>query len=265
MKYYIKAFILIIASQWSMSIFAGGAPNCEQDSRIEARTFHKATTMAVKVRNYLIRSKARVALVGRVGSDKRNRGIKYTHVGLILKDHRKGRWLFTHLLNSCGANGSTIFDQGLINFYLDDLFSFDTVVVTFSPQLQDSIADTLHGPLVKRLHNRKYSSLAHPFNPVYQNSNQWALEIIAASQMNLGARATRKQVQKILKTKGYRPARMYLSDFEISAVESIPNVSLNDHWMSENNQGGFLWVSAKSVINYLKKTDDQTVIRKLSI
>jgi hypothetical protein len=41
-------------------------------------------------------------LIGRVGSDLSEHGLRYSHAGYAWRDNPKGRWLVTHLLNRCG-------------------------------------------------------------------------------------------------------------------------------------------------------------------
>jgi len=85
-------------------------------------TIRKGLTLALKTRNALDASGAQVALVARVGQDLSRYGVHYSHMAYAWRDHPKGRWFVVHELNKCGTADSDIFDEGLGNFFLDDLF-----------------------------------------------------------------------------------------------------------------------------------------------
>ena len=70
----------------------------------DAVTVQKALTLALHTREALEASGAQIALVGRVGRDMSKQGLRYSHMAFALRDHPKGRWLFVHLLNECGAD-----------------------------------------------------------------------------------------------------------------------------------------------------------------
>lgn len=49
---------------------------------------------------------APVAMVSRVGTDLSKHGLRYSHAGFAVRDHRDGRWTVVHLLNDCSSDGS---------------------------------------------------------------------------------------------------------------------------------------------------------------
>ncbi len=158
--------------------------------------------MALQLRNALDASGAQLVLVGRIGSDVSRYGIKYTHVGFAVRDHPKGRWLFVHLLNRCGTDSSAIYDEGLINFFSDNPYKLEAAVVTPSTQLQERLKRVILSPLADKLHHSQYSVIAYPFADSYQNSNQWALEMIAAAQAGEGKVDNRQQVAFVQRQAG---------------------------------------------------------------
>lgn len=238
---------LVAAPAWA------GSDCSEKPLTVEA--FSNASVMAVKLRDVLNDSGAKVAIVGRVGSDISDQGLRYTHAGFVQRDHPKGRWVFVHLLNSCGSNSSGIYDEGLINFFIDDPFSYDAVIAVPTPQLQDSLDSVLKGPTVTALHNPSYSMIAYPFAAKYQNSNQWLLEVLAAAQMGAEPLLSRDKAQAFHKSKGYNGDRVSISAFRrLGAGLFRANVQFDDHPDSDARKGKYMVVTVRSVIRYLERT-----------
>jgi hypothetical protein len=248
-----KNLILALVAVIVLGAGPAGAGSPCSERALKQEAFAKASAMALKLRQALDQSGAKIAIVGRVGSDISEHGLRYTHAGIVQRDHRKGRWVFVHLLNECGANSSSIYDQGLINFFLDDLFAYDAVIAIPAQALQDRLDTALNGATVARLHNPKYSMIAYPFSTRYQNSNQWVLEILAAAQA--GGAVTREAAQKYLKDRGYTPDIIRISGFKrFGAALFRANVQFDDHPDSESENGRDSFVSVRSILRYLEQT-----------
>lgn len=255
MRAFVRAGAAVAGLAAMVALSAGTARAGSQctERALKAEEFAKASAMAVKLRRALDESGAKVALVGRVGSDISAHGLRYTHVGFVQRDHPKGRWMFVHLLNECGSNRSGIYDEGLINFFLDDLFAYDAVVAIPTADLQDRLDAALSGPTVARIHSPNYSMIAYPFSTKYQNSNQWVLELLAAAQAN-GA-VTRQSVQDDLKRRGYTADKVGISAFKrLGAALFRANVRFDDHPEEESNTARYSVVSVRSVLRYLDRT-----------
>ena len=219
---------------------------------LKAEEFAKASAMAVKLRQALDESGAKVALVGRVGSDISEHGLRYTHVGYVQRDHPKGRWMFVHLLNECGSNHSGIYDEGFIKFFLDDLFAYDAVIAVPTADLQDRLDAALNGPSVARMHSPNYSMIAYPFSTKYQNSNQWVLELLAAARAN--GSVTRQSVQDDLRDSSYVADTIGISGFKrLGAALFRANVQFDDHPEEEAENARYSIVTVRSILRYLDK------------
>ncbi len=229
---------------------AGGS--CTQ-RQIGVTEIRNAFNIAARTRDYLEQSGAKLAIVSRVGSDISEQGLRYTHAGFVLRDHPKGRWLFVHLLNECGADSSNIYDEGLINFYLDDLFAFEGVIHIPHPELQDRLTVILSGPRAVQLHHSAYSMIAKPTATKYQNSNQWVLETLAMAQAPEGVVNTRAQAQQFYASHGYRADTVRVSDFQrFGAGLTRANVRFDDHTAEEASNRRYEVVTVRSVANYLE-------------
>ena len=225
--------------------------SCEERSQTVA-DLQQATAAGLRVFGFLERSGAEVAIVARVGSDQSKRGLKYTHGGLVWRDHPLGRWGVTHQLNLCSTDRSDIYDGGLVSFFLEQPFSYDALVVIPEPGLQARLAGLLGSTAPRAIHNPAYSALAHPFETRYQNSNGWMLELIGIALQNGHPPVTRTSAQRHLRALGFVPERTRLGFFERVGARRLDNVKLRDHRRSELHSGGYRWVSIKSILAFLE-------------
>lgn len=210
--------------------------------------------LALRTREALDASGAQVALVGRVGRDMSKQGLRYSHMAIAQRDHPKGRWFLTHMLNECGTGESTLYDEGLGNFFLDDVFAFEAIVVTPTPELQARLLALMATPLPLSLHQKSYSLIAHPFSTRHQNSNQWVLEQIAAALAPPAAVTGRADAQQLLRQRAYEPSKIRIAPFErIGARLFAANVHFNDHSHDEMQAGRYQTVTVESVIRFVEQ------------
>jgi hypothetical protein len=179
-------------------------------------------------------------MVGRVGADLSKYDLKYTHAGIIVRDHPKGRWFLRHLLNACATAASGLYDEGPINFFTDNPHKLDAVVIVPSPQLQRRLKAYVLGRWAAELHQPKYSAIANPFADYYKNSNQWILEMVAAAQAGEKIVYNRQTAQAYLANKGFVPDTLSVSGLErMGATLFRANVSFTDHPLQERLQGNY--------------------------
>lgn len=218
-------------------------------------TVHKALQLALATRNALEASGAQVALVGRVGRDMSKHGLRYSHMAFALRDHPKGRWFLTHMLNDCATPVSTLYDEGLGNFFLDDVFEFEAIVIVPSRELQQRLLAVQASALPLVLHEKSYSLIAHPFATRHQNSNQWVLEQIAAALAPPGQVARRADAQRWLLANGYTPSIIRIAPVErIGARLFATNIYFNDHSPEEMQSGLYQAVTVESVIRFVRES-----------
>jgi hypothetical protein len=220
-----------------------------------AETLQKAFRLALKTRDALEASGAEVALIARVGQDLSKYRLRYSHLGFAWRDHPQGRWLVVHELNQCGTAGSDLFNEGLANFFLDDLFAWEALIVMPGEEMQKKIAASLREGNFVRLHEPSYNMLAYPFSTRYQNSNQWALEVLADA-VGPGPLAGRAEAQQWLKTNGYAPTTL-----EIPAMTRLggrmfrANIAFDDHPSERRWSGQIDTVTVESVFAFVAARD----------
>ena len=119
-------FFLLALAAASGGVMAGGA--CS-DAPPTPDSVRKGLQLALKTFQALDQSGEKIALIGRVGSDLSKHKLRYSHIGMVWRDHPKGRWSVVHMLNQCGTANSALYDEGLGNFFNDDPFAYEPIVV----------------------------------------------------------------------------------------------------------------------------------------
>jgi hypothetical protein len=261
----IKRLFILLISLCVFSSFATAGTACS-DKPQSAATMHKAFQMAIKTREALDASGAQVALVGRVGQDLSKYNLRYSHMAFVWRDHPQGRWLAVHELNQCGTAESALYNEGLANFFFDDMFAWDALIITPSPELQVQIVAQLSNPkTLQGLHQPRYSMVAYPFSTQYQNSNQWVLEVLA-NAMNNSTQANRSTNQQWLKQAGYTPSMLRIPTLQRLAGRMFKaNVAFDDHPNNDRYAGKIEVATVDSVANFIKQCDTKSTAVDLKL
>ncbi len=174
------------------------------------------------------KSGAKVVILARAGQDLSKYGLRYSHLGLAYKA-RDGRWLVAHKLNTCGTAEASLYRQGLGEFFLDDLFRFEAAWSVPTKEVQDKLHMLLLDEArMQAMHIKPYSMVSYVWGTKYQQSNQWAIETLAAA-MEPGIR-TRDQAQAWLQFKAYEPTTLNLGPMtRLGGRVSQANVAFDDH------------------------------------
>jgi len=198
---------------------------------------------------------ARVVLIARAGQDLRRWGLQWSHVGLAYRDPAAaGAWRVVHKLNACGTDQAALWRHGLGQFFLDDPFEYRAAWVVPRPDLQERLLAVLTDPSrATRLHTPGYSMVAYPWSTRYQQSNQWALETIAAAESDQAL--DRERAQAWLRLNGYRPTSLSVDAMtRLGARLSTANVAFDDHPDSQRFAGRIDTVTADSMFDWLART-----------
>ena len=227
------------------------------EKRPTPETVRKALDLGLKTRTALDASGASVAIIGRIGSDLSEYGLRYSHAGFVWRDHPGGRWRVVHMLNQCGTPNSDLFTEGLGNFFLDDPLVYEALLVVPSAQLQARLAGVLGAELPRRLYEPKYSLIANPWATRYQNSNQWLLELTAAAASEAAA-ASRADAQRWLRAQGYAPSVLVLPPLKrLGARLFAVNTRFDDHSNDEWSNSRYNVVSVESVERFVRRIDHE--------
>jgi hypothetical protein len=252
----LKAFLPLLLA----AVFAGTAPVAHAGRSCEARkttpqTVERAMTLAEKTLASLNASGDKVVVLARAGQDLKY-GVRYSHLGLAyqLPDGQGGMtWRVVHKLNTCGTSESAIYRQGLGEFFLDDLWRFEAAWLAPSPEMQARLLVLLQGQgRLTTLHHQPYSIVSYAWGTKYQQSNQWAIETMAAA-MEPGINV-RQQAQAWLKFKGYEPTTLKLGPLtRLGGRMTAANVAFDDHPGEKRFSDRIETVTVDSVFAWLQR------------
>lgn len=257
--------LIVLLCLWLTPIPAFAGTACTEKPQT-AETVHKAFQLAIKTREALDASGAQVALIGRVGQDLSSYHLRYSHMAFVWRDHPQGRWLTMHQLNQCGTAESTLYNEGLANFFFDDMFAWDALIITPSIALQTHIVEQLKQvDQLKKLHEPHYNMVAYPFSTMYQNSNQWVLEVLA-NAMSDKPLTDRSSAQNWLKKSGYQPSALRILALRRLAGRVFKaNVAFDDHPSGDRLFGKIEVATVESVADFIKQRDAQSSTLTLTL
>ncbi|KFI07526.1 DUF2145 domain-containing protein [Massilia sp. BSC265] len=203
-------------------------------------------------------SGAQVALLSRAGQDLSRYRLRYSHMGIVVRDHPKGRWTVVHALNDCGTAVSNLYDEGMGNFFLTDLYRHEAQLVIPGSELQARLARVASSRTPIRLHEPNYSMLSYVYSTRYQNSNQWVLETLAAAAAPAGQVETRQEAQKWLRSIGFQPPTVEVpAAVRLGARMFRANVAFDDHPFDRRMAGQIDTVSTDAVLRLVRMVDPQ--------
>ncbi len=234
---------------------ASAGQTCEEN-KPTATTVYRALTLAQRISEKLESSGAEVALIARAGQDLTKYGLRYSHLGFVVRDHPDGPWTVVHELNECATADSALFTQGLGTFFLDDMFRYESLIVIPEPRIQQRLRGLLLGRAFVRMHEAHYSVVAYPFSTRYQNSNQWALELLAVASAEEGQVATRAEAQAWLRDAGFVPTTLQIDAMQrLGARMFKANVAFDDHPFDRRMAGQIDCVTVEAIAAFVTERE----------
>jgi len=223
------ATIVVFAAMALLPMQAQAGRSCEQ-VKPTPEVIVKGMQLAERTSQALDASGARVVILARAGQDLSKYGLRYSHLGIAYKTDA-GPWRVVHKLNQCGTAVASLYRQGLGEFFLDDLWRYEAAWEIPTPAVQAQLLAVLQGPRagIVRLNTPAYSLVSYVWGQKYQQSNQWALEMLAAA-MEPATIRNRSQAQAWLQFKGYEPTTLRLGALtRLGGRLSSANVAFDDH------------------------------------
>jgi len=207
------------------------------------------------------RSGADVVVLARAGQDLTRYGLQWSHLGLAWRTP-EGLWRVVHKLNHCGTADAALYRQGLGEFFLDDLWRLQAAWVVPAPDVQARLKALLADDArIRALHHRPYNLVSYPWSTRYQQSNQWAIETLAAalepSVAPTGASTVeaRQRAQAWLRFKGYEPTTLTLGPLtRLGGRISAANVAFDDHPNDKRFADRIETVTVDSVFAWLQRS-----------
>jgi hypothetical protein len=207
---------------------------CAQPAHLTAAQKDRLLIFGSVVRDVLEQSGRSVAIVSRSGIDLDRFSIRYSHSGISLKNSPNTPWSVRQLYYACDAQKAKIFDQGLAGFVMDfDGRDIPFLSLVFVPELQGSemINSALDSKLALSLLDPHYSGNAYAFSTIYQNCNQWVVEMLAHAwgHLDTGGDA-RGQAQQWLKDQHYQPTEVDVKHgYMVWLTHLVPLLHNDDH------------------------------------
>ena len=265
-----KLLAAAVAAVLLTASVAWAGRSCEP-GKADAVTIERGLRLAQRTHEALEAAHARngtqVVVLARAGQDLSRHGIRYSHLGIAARTQgAQGQpaWRVLHKLNHCGSADAAVYRQGLGEFFLDDLWRYEAAWVVPAPEVQARLLALLQDERrALALHEKRYSIVSYAWGRKYQQSNQWALETIAAA-MEPGARS-RGAAQAWLQARGYEPATLRLGPLtRLGGRLSAANVAFDDHPDAKRFSDRIETVTVDSVFAWLRRAglgDAPEVIR----
>ncbi|MCX7156380.1 MAG: DUF2145 domain-containing protein [Rhodocyclales bacterium] len=217
-----------------------------------------ATSVAQQLDEMAQRDGIKVLLIARAGQDLSQYGLRYSHLGIAYRDdavlNGRGAWRVVHKLNQCGSSQSTLYRQGLAEFFGDGLYAHEAGVVVLKPATAARLPEQLKDDvMLTALHEPRYNMLAYPWSGPYQQSNQWAIETLA--MLADPAVANRAAARDWLRDRDYRPTTLQISSLtRLGARVSSAHISFDDHPFGRRMAGQIDTVTVDSVFAWMERS-----------
>lgn len=253
-----RVLALVAAALFAGTTLAG--QNCEpRRPSIDSmrRDLALAASVARQLDEMAARDGTRVVLIARAGQDLSRYGLRYSHLGFAYRDENalngRGAWRVVHKLNECGSSRSTLYRQGLAEFFGDGLYLHEAGVVVLKPELAARVIDGLKDDaLLATLHEPHYNMLAYPWAGFYQQSNQWAIETLALlADPGVVSRSTARDW---LRRQDYRPTTLQLDAVtRLGARVGTAHIAFDDHPFGRRMAGQIDTVTVDSVFAWMER------------
>ncbi|WP_343632492.1 DUF2145 domain-containing protein [Roseateles sp.] len=237
---------------------------CE-DKKPTLAQIRQGMNLAQATAEALDRSGAQVVLLARAGQDLSEYGLRWSHVGFVYRDtlggdqggssEAKPVWRVMHKLNQCGTAVADLYRQGLGEFFMDNPVRYEAAYAVLKPELQEALLPMLReNARAAALHTSPYNMVAYPWSTEYQQSNQWALETLAAAAAPREV-FNRPQAQAWLRRQGYTPTDLRLSTAKrLGARIGMANVAFDDHPSARRFAGHIDTTTADSIFSWLVRS-----------
>ena len=179
-------------------------------------------------------------------------GLRYSHLGWAYKSEA-GPWRVVHKLNDCHSAVAAVYRQGLGNFP-DDLWRYEAVGRAHT-EVQARLLPVLqsNAQATPQLHVRPYNLVSYAWGERYQQSNQWAIETLAAAMEPASVRG-RAQAQAWLRLKGYEPSVLKIGPLtRLGGRATAANIAFDDHPPDKRFANRIETVTVDSVLAWLQR------------
>ncbi len=190
-----------------------------------------------------------VALVARIGQDFSDQGLLYSHVGVVFRQAQG--WRVLHLLNECSSDRGGVFEEGLLNFFSDDLLTYQSKVLWLKPELAKHVQSALGSHSGKKVFQARYSVIAKVYSSKRQNSTAWVLELLAAASNPLPD--SRMEAHTVLRSQGYQSDTIKIPyGKRVLGGLFSANADFAEHPLGDRLSGRYQVTTVKSIFRHAR-------------
>lgn len=257
--------VMVAASMACVPATARAGRVCE-DKPLDTASVVRGMKLADAVRQRLDATGADVVVLARAGQDLSRWHLQWSHLGIAYRDQRgdKPVWRVAHKLNHCGTADGALYRQGLGEFFLDRPHRYQAAFVVLAPQVQAALKPLLNDNFrLTTMHAPAYNMVAYPWSTRYQQSNQWALETLAAAMHPHVS--SRRDAQRWLRAQGYSPTVLTIDAMtRLGARVGSAHIAFDDHPFNQRMADRIETVTVDSVFAWLQSTglgDGAVIVR----
>lgn len=237
LRYLVAGTLIGLLVQFVPVSRAQAGQTCEQRPQTSEqlkRGLELADQTRQKLEKEFERKGTQAVVLARAGQDLSKYHLRYSHLGIAYRiapvAGEIAQWRVVHKLNDCGTSVASLYRQGLGEFFMDAPFRYEASWVSLKPSLQRQLITAIEAgePMVK-VHEPQYNMLSYPWSLRYQQSNQWALELIAYAEQNTGLSASRSASQYWLRQANYVPTTLEIGPLTRLAGRTRANIAFDDH------------------------------------
>lgn len=175
----------MISLSFNVSCYAGSQSGGQSQFSIE-----EIALFSKRVEKFAAQKQALVFIVSRVGRPKKElpKDVQYTHTAFAVYSEmtsKDGKKLMGYTMYNLYQKDDDLGKSQLaIDFPVDffaPVHSLEAGIIIPTPQLQQRLLEVLSTDQWKKVHISKYSVLAHPHHPLYQNCTEYVLDVINAA------------------------------------------------------------------------------------
>lgn len=247
--------LVMLVLSFGLMPLAHAGRTCEA-GKVTLQSVERGLALAEKTMASLNASGQKVVVLARAGQDLGKYDLKYSHLGFAYKQMTSdgtSTWRVLHKLNDCGTSASAIYKQGLGEFFMDDLWRYEAAWLPLTLEAQNRLLAMIENPeQTTRMHHKPYSMVSYVWGQKYQQSNQWAIETLAAAVAP--DVSSRQQAQAWLKTSGYAPTTLKLGPLtRLGGRVTAANIAFDDHPDEKRFSSRIETVTVDSVFSWLQR------------
>ena len=206
---------------------------CDRTRQNTASQQDHILRFAAAISEELEASGSDTVIISRSGLDLSRFHIRYSHAAVLTRSG-PGKWTARQLYYACDEGHPRIFDQGLAGFAggSDDPALAYISIVVMPPEAAHAVRLASEDrPQALGLLAATYSANAYAFSTLYQNCNQWVIELLAQAWGNLAdGDDARASAQRWLMDQHYDPEPVNVNSRWLMFVSMFsPMLHLDDH------------------------------------